>query len=159
MPETIQPYSDPKNLMQVRALSLNIICDVAPDEELSAKKLTGHIVKALDEGYFIVAGSEATTAGGFGNIDLALLVIVPVVVFVLRELGKQLLTEELDTLKERIEENDENKSAAIKIIDLAVEREYKLVNQKVKSKKARSKEKVAKQAIKVHIKNLLEIKG
>jgi len=62
-------------------------------------------------------------------------------------------------MKQRIKEKETNKSEAIKIIDLVVEREYEVVNQSVASKKARSKEKIAKRAIKAHLKKLLELES
>lgn len=156
MPDTFEP-SDPKNLLAIRTLSWNIIRDVAPDEELSAQKFTDRIVKAWEEGKLIPARADATNTGGLGNIDLVLLVVIPVVIAVLEELGRRLETSNLDALKQWVKEKEANKNEALKIIDLAVERDYKAINEKVKSKKARSKERTAKQAIKVHLKKLLEL--
>ena len=155
MPDIFRPYSDPENLLAIRTIGWNIVRDVAPDEELSAEKLTERILRAWEDGQWIVARTDATSAGGFGNMDLVLLVIIPVVVAVLKELGKQLVTLNIDAMKQRIKEKEVNKSEAIKIIDLVVEREYEVVNQSVASKKARSKEKITKRAIKVHLKKLL----
>jgi len=159
MSDTFQPYSDPKNLLAIRTIGWNIVHDVAPDEELSAEKMTERILRAWEEGQWIVARTDATSSGGFGNMDLVLLVIIPVVVAVLDELGKQFVTLNIDRLKQRIKEQEANKSETIKIIDLAVEREYQVVNQKVKSKKARSKEKITKKAIKAYLKKLLELES
>ena len=157
MPDIFQPYSDPENLLAIRTIGWNIVRDVAPDEELSAEKLTERILRASEEGQWIAARTDATSAGGLGNMDLVLLVIIPVVVAVLKELGKQLVTLNIDAMKQRIKEKEVNKSEAIKIIDLVVEQEYELVNRKVKSKKAHSKEKITKQALKNHIQKQLEI--
>jgi len=159
MSDTFQPYSDPANLAVIRAIGSSVVLDVAPDEELSAQKLIDPIAQAYEEGHLLVARMDSKTPGGFGDVDLILLVIVPVVIEVLGELGKQLLTMGFDALKKRIKEKEANKSKAIEIIEVTVEQKYKLVNQKVKSKKARSKEKIAKQALKIHIKKQLEIES
>jgi hypothetical protein len=156
MSNTFQPYSDPTNLAVIRAIGSAVVHDVAPDEELSVEKLTGSIAQAYEEGRLIVAGTDSKTPGGFGDVDLVMLVIVPVVIEVLSELGKQLLTLGIDALKKRIKEKEASKSRAAEIIDVTVEREYKSVNKKVKSKKARSIEKITKQALKIHIKKQLE---
>jgi hypothetical protein len=159
MPDTFQPYSDPENLLAIRTIGWNIIHEVAPDEEFSTEKLTERILRAWQDGQWIVAQTDASNAGGFGNMDLILLVIIPVVTAVLDELGKQFGTWNIDALKHRINEKDANKNAVTKLIDLAVEREYKAVNQKVKSKKARPKERIVKRVIKVHLKKLLELES
>lgn len=150
-----QPYSDDTNLTMICAISLAVIHDVEPDEELSIKKLVDRIAQIYEEGDLIIAGADSTTAGGFGNVDLLTLIIIPVVIAVLSELGKQLLSVGVNELKKKIKEEEENKNKAVKVIDVVVELEYKLVNKKMKSKKVHSKEKVIKQALKAHIKKQL----
>jgi len=157
MSDTFQPYSDPENLAVIRTIGSAVVHDVAPDEESSAQKLIDPITQAYEEGHLLIARVDSKTPGGFGDTDLILLVIVPVVVEVLGELGKQLVTIGIDALKKRIKEKETNKRQAEEIIDVTVEQEYRLINHKVKSKKARSKEKIAKLALKIHIKKQLEI--
>jgi len=157
--DTFLPYSDSENLLAIRTIGWSIVHDVAPDEELSAEKLTERILRAAEEGQLIAARTGATSAGGFGNMDLVLLVIIPVVVAVLKELGKQMVTWNIDAMKHKIKEKEANKRDAIAIIDLVVEREYKVVNQSVASQKARSKEKIVKRAIKAHLKKLLGLES
>jgi len=159
MPDDLRPYSDPENLLAIRTIGWNIVRDVAPEEMLGAEKMTERILRAWEDGQWIVARTDSASAGGLGNMDLVLLVIIPVVVAVLKELGKQSVTWNIDALKQRIKEQEADKSETIKIIDLAVEREYTVVNQKVKSKKARSKEKITKKAIKTYLKKLFELES
>ncbi len=97
-----QPYSDDTNLTMIRAISLAVIHDVEPDEELSIKKLVDRIAQIYEEGDLIIAGADSTTAGGFGNVDLLTLIIIPVVIAVLSELGKQLLSVGVNELKKKI---------------------------------------------------------
>ena len=157
MPTLFQSSSDPENLALIQAISLDIIREAAPDEELSLQKLTSSIVQAYEEGELITAETDTKTYGGFGNIDPVTLVVVPVVVAVLSELGKQLIALGVDALKKRIEEKDAHKKQATEIIEIAVEQQFEWINQKVKSKKARSKEKIIKQTIKVKIKKHFDI--
>src|SRR4051812_26301302 len=134
MPDPFRPYSDPDTLTVIRTIGLAIIHDVAPEEELSFEKLADPIAKAYEEGHLIVSETDSKTYGGFGDIDPVTLVIVPVLIEILSELGKQLLTLGMAALKKSIDEKDSNKKKAVELIDVIVEQKYKLINQKVKSK-------------------------
>lgn len=156
MPDTFHPYSNSINLSVIRAISLAVVHDVAPDEELSAKKLTSPIAQAYEEGQIIVAGAKSTTSGGFGDVDIVTLVIVPVVIAVLAKLSEQLAVSAND-LKGRLQDEEKDDGKATKRIYELVERQYTLVSVQVKSKKAHPKEKIIKEAIKQHIKKVFEL--
>lgn len=158
MSASFHPSSDPDTLALIQSISLAVIREAAPEEERSVQKLTGPIVQAYEEGDLIAAATDSKTYGGFGTIDPVTLVVVPVVIEVLSELGKQLVPWGIDALKKRIEEKDaSSKRQLVEMIDIIVEQEFESVNRKVKSKKARSKEKTIKRAIKIQVKKHFKI--
>jgi hypothetical protein len=157
MENTFQPYSDPSNLESVRAIGFEIVREVAPDEELSTEKLINKLIKDYEIGKLPSADRSTIQPGGFGNVDLVLLVIIPVVVEVLKELGKELVKQTFNEIKMAIEDDNAIKKKAIVIIEQSVEREYHTITEKVKSGKSKRRQKIVKRTIKTHVKRSLGI--
>lgn len=156
MSDPFQPYSDPETLSLIRDVSLVVIREVAPEEELSAKKLTGPIAQAYEEGDLIVAGTDSKTFGGFGDVDLITLVTVATTIATISALLQQ-FSISAHELREKLREEENEGGKGTKRIYECVEQQYKLVSRQVKSNKARPKEKKIKEAIKRHIRKVFDL--
>jgi hypothetical protein len=157
MEQTFQPYSDPANLEAIRAISREVIHEVEPEEDISVKRLGDRLVKGCEEGKLTVATSDAENAGGFGDIDLVTLVVIPLVVVTLGEVCKQLVIWSVTELKEWAKKDKDNKKKVSDMIDVVVEQKYEEVSGKVKSQKSRAKGKNIRSSVKVRVKRHLEV--
>lgn len=157
MENKFQPYSDPSNLELIRAISREVIHEVEPEEDISVKRLGDRLVKGCEEGKLTVATDDAENAGGFGDIDLVTLVVIPLVVVTLGEVCKQLVIWSVADLKEWVKKDKESKKKISNMIDVVVEQKYEEVSGKVKSKKSRSKKSAILSSVKVRVKRRLEI--
>lgn len=151
------PYTDVENRKILSEIGHQIIMDVAPDEELTSHKMTAEILRRYEQGDVLVAETSANDAGGFGDIDLATLVILPVLVSTLSEICKQLVIWTFEKLKEYVKGSDDNKKMVSHMIDVIVDEKFEEVNKKVKSKKGQKRGKEIRKAVKVRIKSQLEI--
>lgn len=137
------PYSDPQNLVAIRTLSQEIITDVEPSEKASLEDMLEDMVENYEQGYISAAETDSKNSGGFGEIDLITLVVVPLVVAVLEKL--------IDAGFEKWKEAQKAKKDQAEIqrlsqrIEQVVEEEYIIIERQVNSKKARRKEKIIKQ--------------
>jgi len=71
------PYSNPQHLADIRALSREIIAEVEPAEQASLEGMLEDMVEDYEQGYISAAETDAKDSGGFGEIDLITLVVVP----------------------------------------------------------------------------------
>ena len=151
------PYTDLDNRSILSEIGHQIIMDVAPDEELTSLKMTDEILRRYEQGDVLVAETSANDAGGFGDIDLATLVILPVLVSTLSEICKQLVVWTFEEIKTDIKKSEDKKKKVSQMIDVIVDEKFEEVNKKVKSKKGQKKGKEIRKAIKIRIKSQLEI--
>ncbi len=151
------PYTNPDNRSILSEIGHQIIMDVAPDEELTSRKMTDEILQCYEQGDILVAETSANDAGGFGDIDLATLVILPILVSTLSEICKQLVVWTFEEIKADIKKSEDKKKKVSQMIDVIVNEKFEEVNKKVKSKKGQKKGKEIRKAIKIRIKNELEI--
>jgi len=157
MESQFQPYSDAANLEAIRMISREVIHSIEPEEDVSVKRLGDRLVKGCEEGKLTIAGDGAENAGGFGDIDLVTLVVVPLIVTTLGELCKQLVIWGVAELKEWAKKDKDNKKKILDKLDIVVDQKYEEISGKVKSKKSRSKKIAISSAVKVHIKRHLEV--
>lgn len=141
------PYSDPQNLAAVRTLSQEIIADVEPAEQTSMDGMLEDMLENYEQGYITVAETDSKDSGGFGEIDLVTLVVVPLVVAVLKKLFEELIETGLEKWKEaqKAKKDPAEIQRVSQRIEQVVEEEYIIIERQVNSKKARRKEKVIKQ--------------
>ncbi|MBK6647465.1 MAG: hypothetical protein IPG44_17255 [Anaerolineales bacterium] len=156
MHNEFMPYTNPENMKVLAQIGHEIIMDVAPDEELTSRKMTAEILRRYEQGDVLVAETSANDAGGFGDIDLATLVILPVLVSTLSEICKQLVVWTFEEIKTDIKKSEDKKKVS-QMIDVIVDEKFEEVNKKVKSKKGQKKGKEIRKAIKIRIKSQLEI--
>ena len=157
MQNEFMPYTNSENMKALSRIRHEIIMDVAPDEELTSRKMTDEILRRYEQGDVLVAETSANDAGGFGDIDLATLVILPILVSTLSEICKQLVVWTFEEIKADIKKSEEKKKKVSQMIDVIVDEKFEEVNKKVKSKKGQKKGKEIRKAIKIRIKNELEI--
>jgi len=157
MESQFQPYSDPDNLEAIRAISGEVIHEVEPEEDISVKRLADRLVKGYEEGKLTAATSDAGNAGGFGDIDLVTLLVIPLVVSVLGEILKQFAIRGVAELIDWIKKDKDNAKKVSDSIDVIVEQKYEEVSGKVNSKKAWAKGKNIRASVKVRVKKRLEI--
>ena len=142
-------FSSANNQSIYRSLSEQIISDVAPEEQGIAQAMVDDLITQYGQGYVTAAETEARDSGGYGEIDLVTLVVVPLVVAVLEKLLEELVDVGLDKLREYLrkkkKEDPDIKKQFSKRIEEIVEKEYTVIEQQVKSKKTNRKEKIIKQ--------------
>lgn len=155
MQSTFQPYSDPANLEAIRAISQEIILSVAPEEEVSAEELMDGQIEDFEDGLIKTATTDAKNSGGFGNVDLVALVVIPLVVAVLKKFFEELIELGFEKYKEWLKEHQEKKQQLSAQIDQIVEEEYVVISTQVKSEKSKSKEKAIKQTTKIVVRRKL----
>ncbi len=151
------PYTDLNNRNILSEIGRKIVIDLAPDEELTSRKMTDEILRRYEQGDVLVAENSANDAGGFGDIDLATLVILPVLVSTLSEICKQLVIWTFEEIKADIKKSEDKKKKVSQMIDVIVDEKFEEINKKVKSKKGQKKGKEIRKAIKIRIKNEFEI--
>lgn len=151
------PYTDLDNRSILSEIGHQIVMDVALDEELTSRKMTAEILRRYEQGDVLAAETSANDAGGFGDIDLATLVILPVLVSTLSEICKQLAVWTFEEIKTDIKKSEDKKKKVSQMIEVIVDEKFEEVNKKVKSKKGQKKGKEIRKAIKIRIKNELEI--
>lgn len=157
MQDKFLPYTELNNRNFLSEIGHKIVMDVTPDEELTSRKMTNEILRRYEQGDVLVAETSANDAGGFGDIDLATLVILPVLVSTLSEICKQLVVWTFEEIKADIKKSEANKKKVSQMIDVFVDEKFEEVNKKVKSKKGQKKGKEIRKAIKIRIKSQLEI--
>lgn len=157
MKTQFQPYSNPTNLEAIRTISREVIFYADPDESISVNRLADRLIKGCEDDRLTVSTSDSENAGGFGDIDLITLVVVPLVATTLGEICKQLVIWSVAELKEWAKKDEENKKKVTDKLEIVIEQKYEEINRKVKSKKTRSKEKAIRSSVKVCIKKYLEI--
>ena len=150
------PYTDLNNRKALSEIGHQVVMEVVPDEELTSRKMTDEILRHYEQGDVLVAETSANDAGGFGDIDLATLVILPVLVSTLSEICKQLVVWTFEEIKTDIKKSEDKKKVS-QMIDVIVDEKFEEVNKKVKSKKGQKKGKEIRKAIKIRIKSQLEI--
>ena len=156
MQDKFLPYTEVDNRSILSEIGHQIVMDVTPDEELTSRKMTAEILRRYEQGDVLVAETSANDAGGFGDIDLATLVILPVLVSTLSEICKQLVVWTFEEIKTDIKKSEDKKKVS-QMIDVIVDEKFEEVNKKVKSKKGQKKGKEIRKAIKIRIKSQLEI--
>lgn len=157
MQKEFLPYTDLDNRNILSEIGYQIIMDVAPDEELTSRKMTNEVLQRYEQGNILVAEISANDAGGFGDLDLATLIVLPVLVSTLSEICKQLVVWTFEEIKADIKKSEDKKKKVSQMIDVIVDDKFEELNKKVKSKKGKKKRKEIRKAIKIHIKNELEI--
>ncbi len=157
MQDKFLPYTEVDNRSILSEIGHKIVMDVASDEELTSRKMTDEILRRYEQGEVLVAETSANDAGGFGDIDLATLVILPVLVSTLSEICKQLVVWTFEEIKTDIKKSEDKKKKVSQMIDVIVDEKFEEVNKKVKSKKGQKKGKEIRKAIKIRIKSQLEI--
>jgi hypothetical protein len=155
MQNIFQPYSDPANLEAIRAMSREIILSIEPEEEISAEELIDGLVEDYEEGLITPANTDAQTSGGFGNVDLVALIVVPLVVAVLKKFFEELIELGFEKFKEWLKKHQEKKQQLSARIEQIVEEQYQIISTQVRSKKSKSKETIIKQATKIVVKRKL----
>lgn len=159
MTAKFQPYSDIDNLNTIHAVSREIILSVAPNEEIGAEELIDDLVEDYENGQITAADTGAETSGGFGEIDLITLLVVPLVVAVLTKFFEKLIDSGFERLKpklpEKIKADPTEQIELAGWIDLLVEEQYVVISKQVKSKKSGAKEKTIKQTTKMVVKRKL----
>lgn len=138
-------FSGPETLPILRALSEQVIAEVAPEEQEIAQVMTDDLVAQYEQGFVTAAETDSEDRGGFGEIDLVTLVVVPLVVAVLKKLLESLVEIGLEKLRKWLEEHPDEAQQFSRRLEQVVEEEYTIIERKVNSKKARRKEKVIKQ--------------
>lgn len=151
------PYTDLENRSILSEIGHQIIMDVAPDEELTSRKMTDEILRRYEQGEVFVAETSGNDPGGFGDIDLATLVILPVLVSTLSEICKQLVIWTIEDVKKHVNSSEDSKKKMSQMIDIIVSEEFDEVNGKVKSKKAHRSRKGIQKSVKVRIKSYLDL--
>lgn len=141
--------SSTENLPILRSLSRQVIAEVAPEEQEIALSMTDDLIAQYDQGYVTAAETEARDSAGHGPIDLVTLVVVPLVVAVSQKLLEGLVEIGLEKLREYLSKKAKEDPSIVKQfsdrIEQVVEEEYTVIEQRVKSKKARRKKKIIKQ--------------
>jgi hypothetical protein len=155
MENQFQPYSDPANLEAICAISQEIILSVVPEEKVGAEELMDGLIEDYEEGLITTANTDAKISGGFGNVDLVALVVIPLVVAVLKKFFEELIELGFEKYKKWLEEHQEKKPQLSAKIDQFVEEQYTIISTQVKSTKSKSKEKVIKQTTKIVVKRKL----
>ncbi|MBL0344117.1 hypothetical protein [Candidatus Villigracilis affinis] len=155
MEKIFQPYSDPVNLEAIRAVSQEIILSVVPEEEVGAEELMDGLIEDYEDGLITTANTDAKISGGFGNVDLVALVVIPLVVAVLKKFFEELIELGFEKYKEWLKEHQEKKPQLSAKVDQFVEEQYTIISTQVKSTKSKSKEKVIKQTTKIVVKRKL----
>lgn len=155
MKEKFQPYSNPANLEAIRAMSREIILSIDPEEEIGTGELIDGLVEDFEDGLITSAKTDAQTSGGFGNVDLVTLLVVPLVVAVLKKFFEELIELGFEKFKEWLKNHQEGKQQLSIRVEQIVEEQYQVINTQVKSKKSSSKEKIIKQTTKIVIKRQL----
>ena len=142
-------FSSDNNQSIYRSLSEQIISDVAPEEQDIAQAMIDDLIAQYGQGYVTAAETDARDSGGYGEIDLVTLVVVPLVVAVFEKLLEELVDVGLDKLREYLrkkkQEDPTIKKQFSKRIEEIVEKEYTVIEQQVKSKKTNRKERIIKQ--------------
>lgn len=157
MLDDFRPYSDARNLKVIRGLAKAVIQDVAPDEELTAAKLTDQILEKYERGEVLVADTSLSDPGSFGSVDLVTLVVIPLLVTTIGELCKQLVIWSIEEIKNDLDSEKISKQKLSQIIDVIVDSKYEETDKKVKSKKSRAKGRKIPKAVKVRVKNYFQI--
>jgi len=155
METEFHPYSNTANLEAIRTISREIILSVVPDEKIGAEELIDGLVEDYEDGLITTVDTGAETSGGFGEIDLVTLVVVPLVVAVLKKLFEELIEFGFDEFKTWLKRHQEKKHELVTQIDRIVEEQYIVISKQVNSKKSKSKEKIIKQSTKIVIKRRL----
>ncbi len=155
MENQFQPYSDPANLEAIRAISQEIILSVVPEEKVGAEELMDGLIEDYEDGLITTANTDAKISGGFGNVDLVALVVIPLVVAVLKKFFEELIELGFEKYKKWLEEHQEKKPQLSAKVDQFVEEQYTIISTQVKSTKSKSKEKVIKQTTKIVVKRKL----
>jgi hypothetical protein len=155
MENKFQPYSDPANLEAIRAISQEIILSVVPEEKVGAEELMDGLIGDYENGLITTANTDAKISGGFGNVDLVALVVIPLVVAVLKKFFEELIELGFEKYKKWLEEHQEKKPQLSAKVDQFVEEQYTIISTQVKSTKSKSKEKVIKQTTKIVVKRKL----
>lgn len=155
MENKFQPYSASANLEAIRAISREIILSVVPEEEAGAEELMDGLIEDYEDGLITTANTDAKISGGFGNVDLVALVVIPLVVAVLKKFFEELIELGFEKYKEWLKEHKEKKQQLSVRIDQLVEEQYTIISTQVKSTKSKSKEKVIKQTTKIVVKRKL----
>lgn len=155
MENQFQPYSDPANLEAIRTISQEIILSVVPEEEIGAEELMDGLIEDYEDGLITTANTDAKISGGFGNVDLVALVVIPLVVAVLKKFFEELIELGFEKYKKWLEEHQEKKPQLSAKVDQFVEEQYTIISTQVKSTKSKSKEKVIKQTTKIVVKRKL----
>lgn len=155
MQSTFLPFSNLANLEAIRAMSREIILSIDPEEEIGAGELIDGLVEDYEDGLLTPAKTDAQTSGGFGNVDLVTLLVVPLVVAVLKKFFEELIELGFEKFKEWLKNHQEKKQHLSTRVEQLVEEQYQVINTQVKSKKSSSKEKIIKQTTKIVIKRKL----
>jgi hypothetical protein len=155
MEQKFQPYSDPANLEAIRAISQEIILSVVPEEKVGAEELMDGLIEDYEDGLITTANTDAKISGGFGNVDLVALVVIPLVVAVLKKFFEELIELGFEKYEEWLKEHQAKKPQLSAKVDQFVDEQYTIISTQVKSTKSKSKEKVIKQTTKIVVKRKL----
>ncbi len=126
-------------------LSTRVIVAVAPEEQEIAQAIASDLIAQYQEGFVTAAETDSVERGGFGDIDLVTLVVVPLVVAVLEKLFEGLVEIGLEHLREWLKKHPQEAQQVSRRVAQVVEEEYTLIERQVGSSKARRREKVIKQ--------------
>jgi hypothetical protein len=133
----------------MRSLSEQVIVAAAPEEQEIARAMTDDLITQYEKGFVTAAETEARDSAGHGEIDLVTLVVVPLVVAVSQKLLEGLVGIGLNNLREYLNKRAQEDPSVIKQfsnrVEKVVEEEYTVIEQHVKSKKARRRQKLIKQ--------------
>jgi hypothetical protein len=145
-----QPYSDTFTRNLVRNIINKVVKSIDPEEEIPVQSLTDKIVKDYENGK-IVKKEEAKTSGS-SNIDLMVLIVVPIVVQTLKNIIEQGF--KLDKWRSF---NKKDKETVSTLIEDVVDEKFQQVTIRIKSQKSLSKKKAIKKATKLFTKQVLGI--
>ena len=151
MQNDFQPYSNFQNRNFFCKIGGEIIRDIAPDEHKDNGKVINKILEQVEKGEAVVVDGASNQPGGFGNIDLITLVVIPLLVSTLAELFAQLAIWTIEDLTDWGKKSVENKKKLSQMIDVIVEEKFDEVNKKVKSRKAQKNKKAIRKSVKVKI--------
>lgn len=157
MTNDFRPYSNQSNTTIIRTLGQEVILEVAPEEELSAVRLTDQILEDYEKGELLTADASLNDAGSFGSVDLVTLIVIPLLVMTLGELCKQLAIWSIEELKKEVDTKKIARQKFSQMIDVIVNEKYEEIDKKVKSKKSKAKGRQIRKAVKIRVKNYLDV--
>ena len=129
--ETIQFLSVPENRTAVRAISQQVLAEVAPAEISVSARFIDPLIEMAPEGKVVADASDQ--AMGLAGGELMVLIVVPVVTTVLSKLLTKIGEDSIEALKKRLK-HDQKAKALIKVtvddIEVVVSRSKSPISKK-----------------------------